>query len=198
VVNFSIMPNMSSQFQTSQTLNSSVNHRRRAMLWGVGGLAGVLGATAAWQRAATQTPALQEPFAGFWDLQWQAPDGTPVALNAFRGKALLLNFWATWCPPCVEELPLINAFYQENKSKGWNVLGLAVDKPSAVVSFLNKMPLAFPVAIADLAGVGLGRQLGNLTGSLPFSVVLDRTGNAIQRKMGRLHAQDLAAWARLK
>jgi hypothetical protein len=63
---------------------------------------------------------------------------------------------------------------------------------------LNKMPLAFPVAIADLAGVGLGRQLGNLTGSLPFSVVLDRTGNAIQRKMGRLHAQDLAAWARLK
>ena len=64
-----------------------------------------------------------------------------VKLADFRGKPLLINFWATWCPPCIEELPLINDFYVKNKANGWQVLGLAVDKPSSVQSFLKRMPL---------------------------------------------------------
>jgi thiol-disulfide isomerase/thioredoxin len=119
-------------------------------------------------------------------------------MESFRGRPLLLNFWATWCPPCVEELPLINAFYRENKANGWQVLGLAVDNLAPVQSFLKKMPLDFPVGMAGLAGAELGRSLGNLTGGLPFSVVLGSDGQTLHRKLGRLNAADLAVWVRLK
>jgi len=132
-------------------------------------------------------------------LQWEVPQGGDFMRMAdFRGRPLLLNFWATWCPPCVEELPLINAFYKENLANGWQVLGLAVDKASAVQAFLKKMPLEFPVGMAGIAGADLGRSLGNLAGGLPFSVALSANGSVIQRKMGRLTASDLQAWARLK
>lgn len=138
------------------------------------------------------------PVEGLWDLAWDTPQGTTLSMASFRGRPLLLNFWATWCPPCVEELPLINAFYQENKAKGWQVLGLAVDSLAPVQLFLKKMPLDFPLGLAGLSGAELGRNLGNLTGGLPFSVVLGADGQVLQRKLGRLKAADLAAWVRLK
>jgi thiol-disulfide isomerase/thioredoxin len=116
----------------------------------------------------------------------------------FRGRPVLINFWATWCPPCVEELPLINAFYDKNKSNGWQVLGLAIDKPVAVDTFLQKLPLHFPVGLAGLSGAELGRNLGNLTGGLPFSIALSADGSVIQRKLGRLSESDLDTWSRLK
>ena len=119
-------------------------------------------------------------------------------MASLRGRPLLINFWATWCPPCVEELPLINAFYNQNKSNGWQVIGLAVDKLTSVQSFLTKTPLDFPVGLAGLSGTELGKSFGNLSGGLPFSVVLGSDGAVAQRKMGRLSADDLSQWARLK
>ena len=115
-------------------------------------------------------------------------------MQSFQGRPLLINFWATWCPPCIEELPLIEAFYQENKAKSWQVLGLAVDKPDRVQSFLKSTPLSFPIAMAGLEGTELSRELGNPTGSLPFSVVFSSDGQIAQRKLGRLQAQDLDQW----
>lgn len=119
-------------------------------------------------------------------------------MESFRGRPLLVNFWATWCPPCVDELPLINEFYRQNKANDWQVLGLAVDKLAPVRAFLQKMPLDFPIGMAGLSGADLSRNLGNLAGGLPFSVVLGREGLVLQRKMGRLSAADLEAWLRLK
>jgi len=99
-----------------------------------------------------------------WGLEFETPAGGTVAMKSLAGKPLLLNFWATWCPPCVEELPMLNAFYREQSSKGWQVLGLAIDQPSAVRKFLARIPLDFPVGLAGLGGTDLGRSLGNLTG----------------------------------
>ena len=117
-------------------------------------------------------------------------------MQTFQGRPLLINFWATWCPPCVEELPLINAFFRQNTSKGWQVLGLAIDQPSAVRSFLARTPVSFPIGLAGLEGAGLGKSLGNASGALPFSVVLSGKGEVLHRKMGRLSAADLSNWSK--
>jgi thiol-disulfide isomerase/thioredoxin len=176
----------------------AVSRRRTFVL--AGAAAGLAGAGLAWWRGQqTEEPqALKEPVDGFWTQQWERPEGGVVRMQALRGRPLLINFWATWCPPCIEELPLINAFYDQNKSKGWQVLGLAVDKASAVQSFLAKMPLHFPVGLAGLSGAELGRNLGNLAGGLPFTVVFGADGAVVQRKMGKVSAQDLATWSGLK
>jgi len=180
---------------------TSAQVRRRLML-GVGAVAALVGVGAATWLSRSGGPTTQssgtEAAPGLWSLAWDTPQGGSVAMAALRGRPVLINFWATWCPPCVEELPLINAFYNQNKANGWQVIGLAVDKPSSVQSFLAKMPLDFPIGLAGLSGTELGKSLGNLTGGLPFSVVLGADGAVVQRKMGRLSPDDLAQWVRLK
>lgn len=173
--------------------------QRRAIVL-AGAAAAAAGLGVAWWKSQppVTTGSVAEPVTGFWGLQWETPQGGVVKMADFRGRPLLVNFWATWCPPCVEELPLVNTFFDKNKSNGWQVIGLAIDKPSAVQAFLQKMPLNFPVGIAGLSGAELGRSLGNLAGGLPFSVAMGGDGAVIQRKMGRLSEEDLAAWSRLK
>ena len=133
-----------------------------------------------------------------WTMEFERPEGGTLAMQALAGKPLLLNFWATWCPPCVEELPMLNAFFREHAAKGWQVLGLAIDQPSAVRKFLARLPLEFPVGLAGMDGTELGRSLGNLTGGLPFTVVLGGNGKVLHRKMGQVTAQDLQLWAGLR
>lgn len=173
---------------------------RRAVL-GVAALAAAAGGGVAWWRghgAAPEAAASAPLGEAFWSLQWETPQGGPLSMRSFFGRPVLLNFWATWCPPCVEELPLINEFYRLNKANGWQVLGLAVDKREPVQAFLQRTPLDFPVAMAGLSGTDLARSLGNVAGGLPFSVVLGGGASVLHRKLGRLTASDLEAWARLK
>ena len=105
--------------------------RRRLLYAGVAGAAALGGASFAWWKF---QPHAVEPGAeqALWGLEFETPAGSTVAMKSLAGKPLLLNFWATWCPPCVEELPMLNAFYREQSAKGWQVLGLAIDQPSAV------------------------------------------------------------------
>ena len=107
---------------------------------------------------------------------------------------MLLNFWATWCPPCVEELPMIDAFWREHAAKGLQVVGLAIDQPSAVKRFLERQALGFPVGLAGLGGTELARSLGNETGSLPFSVFFAADGRVLAKKLGQLSREDLVGW----
>ena len=171
--------------------------RRRLLYAGVAGAAALGGAGLAWwkfQPHAMEQGAEQ----ALWSMEFEKPEGGSVALQSLAGKPLLLNFWATWCPPCVEELPMLNAFYREHGANGWQVLGLAIDQPSAVRKFLQRIPLEFPVGLAGLGGTDLGRSLGNLTGGLPFTVVLSGSGRVLHRKMGQITPQDLQLWAALR
>jgi thiol-disulfide isomerase/thioredoxin len=158
--------------------------------------AGAAGMGMAWMRY-RPTDVGTEAERAFWASQFDGPNGEAVALAAWRGKPLLVNFWATWCPPCVRELPLLNDFYRANAARGWQVLGLAVDQPSAVRGFLQKLPLAFPVGMAGLAGTEISRSLGNPSGGLPYTVVFGREGAVVHRKIGEVSASDLSLWAQL-
>jgi thiol-disulfide isomerase/thioredoxin len=172
---------------------------RRGLLLGAGALAATAGLGLAWWKSQPGAPTQAlEPFPGFWAQQWSTPQGSPLLLQSFRGKPLLINFWATWCPPCIEELPLINAFFKKNSANGWQVIGLAIDKPASVQAFLQKMPLDFPIVVEPLSGSDLARELGNPSGSLPFSIVINAQGGVLQRKLGRLKQEDLDLWAQLK
>ena len=119
----------------------------------------------------------------------------PLALRSLFGQPLLVNFWATWCPPCVEELPLLDGFYQQQKAKGWRLLGIAIDQPSAVRNWLQRSPLSFPIALGGLQGSEMSKQLGNAAGGLPFSVLFSARGEVLERKLGQLSASDLSSWA---
>ncbi len=129
-----------------------------------------------------------------WSQSFVRTDGTSLSMSTFLAKPLLLNFWATWCPPCIAELPLLDDFFEKNKANGWQVLGLAVDQPDSVRTFLQRSPVSFPTALAGFPGIELSRSLGNISGGLPFTVVLDGSGRAIHRKIGRVTERDLRAW----
>ncbi|TXT40259.1 MAG: putative thioredoxin-like protein transmembrane protein [Comamonadaceae bacterium] len=177
---------------------STAKSSRRGWLAAAAGLgfAGV-GGGLAWRSAQRQSSALSEAENLFWQQQFSQLDGVALPVAVFKGKPLMLNFWATWCPPCVEELPLLNAFFNENKSKGWQVFGLAVDQMAPVKQFLKQSPLDFPVALAGFAGIEVSKTLGNLSGGLPFTVVFGSSGSVIHRKMGKLTASDLQVWSHM-
>lgn len=133
--------------------------------------------------------------AEFWGLRFEQPGGGELAMDSLRGAPLLLNFWATWCPPCVKEMPLLDAFYREQQARGWHVVGLAIDSPTPVREFLAKHPVTFPIGLGGLGGTELGRTLGNPSGALPFTVVIDRNARVMDRKLGALKSSDLSQWA---
>jgi thiol-disulfide isomerase/thioredoxin len=172
------------------------SQRRRWLTGGVALAALGGGAWLAWEqsRDAVSNDAALE---AFWALQLQQPDGSALALERLRGRPLLVNFWATWCPPCVRELPMINRFAQAQAGlgqQGVQVLGLAVDQTAAVQKWLARQPLDFPVAMTGAGGVTLTRSLGNINGGLPFTLLLDSQGQVRQRKIGELSEQELRHW----
>jgi hypothetical protein len=93
-------------------------------------------------------------------------------------------------------MPMLDAFFRENGSNGWQVVGLAIDQPSAVRKFLSKTPVSYPIGLAGLQGTELVKNLGNTAGGLPFTVVVDAAGAISARKMGKLEPGDLQAWRR--
>ncbi|TAK92841.1 MAG: TlpA family protein disulfide reductase [Aquabacterium sp.] len=134
--------------------------------------------------------------AAFWQQQFDTPKGGQLSLAKAQGKPTLINFWATWCPPCVKEMPELDHFHREFTPKGWAVIGLAIDGPTPVKEFLTKVAVGFDLGLAGFGGTELAQALGNESGGLPFSVMIDAKGKVRHRKMGATHFEELATWAR--
>lgn len=171
--------------------------RRRWLYGGVAAIAAGAGVGGAWWAEHRANGAAGEKIDdAFWSRSFTRPEGGEVKFADLKGKPLLLNFWATWCPPCVEELPMIDHFFKDHAANGWQVVGLAIDQPAAVRKFLEKLPVTFPIGLAGLEGTDLVKQLGNTAGGLPFTLVLNADGTVAARKMGKLEPSDLEAWRR--
>lgn len=130
-----------------------------------------------------------------WASSFQTPAGTPLVMATFRGRPLLLNFWATWCPPCVREMPAIDRFAREVAGRGWNVVGLAADNLEPVRDFLALRPVSYAIGLTGFAGIELSKTLGNSAGGLPFTLLLGRDGSVLQRRSGEIDGAQLSAWA---
>lgn len=170
--------------------------RRRLLYGGVAVAAAAAGLGGAWWREQRAAPKGEVLDAAFWGQRFERPEGGELLFEQLRGKPLLLNFWATWCPPCVEEMPLIDRFFRDHAANGWQVVGLAIDQPSAVRKFLQKTPVSYPIGLAGLQGTELVKSLGNTAGGLPFTLVLGASGTVAARKMGQLEPVNLDAWRR--
>ena len=183
-------------------------NRRNALLVGAGAAAGAAGLALAWRQqrrgdaaaasveALASAPASASASASIWSLSFETLQGPRLAMQGLRGRPLLLNFWATWCAPCVTELPLLDAFYREHAPRGWQVVGLAIDQPAPVREFLARHPVRFVVALGGAGSIDLARSLGNATGGLPFTAVFGRDGRIVDRKVGLVNADELAIWSR--
>jgi thiol-disulfide isomerase/thioredoxin len=168
---------------------------RRRWLVAAGAAAAAGGAGLAWWRSRDASSASDTLDPALWSLRFGAPAGAAHELAHFRGKPLLINFWATWCPPCVREMPALDRFHREFSSRGWQVLGLAADQPEPVRQFLARAPVGYPIGLVGFGGIDLSRRLGNLTGGLPFTVLLDSRSRVAQRHSGETHFEQLASWA---
>jgi thiol-disulfide isomerase/thioredoxin len=168
-------------------------NRRVALYAGVAAMAALTGAGVAWRRyeASSLSP---DAMQALWAAEFETPTGDALAMRSFQGRPLVINFWATWCTPCVEEMPLIDGFFRQNKENNWQVIGLAIDQPSRVRQFLKQFPVSYPIGLAGLDGTALAKNLGNDVGGLPFTVVLDAQGRLIQQKVGKLNPDELRNW----
>lgn len=170
--------------------------RRWLLTAGVGAAAALAGlGVDRWRRSRAPAAGADGDLSALWSLNLARPEGGNLALAALRGKPLLINFWATWCAPCVRELPEIDRFHREFGPRGWQVLGLAIDSPTPVREFLARVKVGYPIGLAGLEGTDLVFQLGNPQGGLPFSVMIDAQGKVLHRKLGETHYDELAGWA---
>ncbi len=120
---------------------------------------------------------------------FQSPSGAEVALADYQDKPLLLNFWASWCAPCVREMPLLQQTHAEYDDL--QIIGLAIDTKSNVQRFLQKVPVSYPVLLTGTTGIELMRELGNKSGVLPFTLFFKAGGRLQDSMVGELKPADL-------
>lgn len=132
--------------------------------------------------AATETPAAT---AG---VQFSFPDvqGQLQSADQWRGKILVINFWATWCGPCLKEIPEFINWQREYAGKNVQFIGIAIEDRAAVADYVQRVAVNYPVLVAGDVGSQLASQLGNIINAVPFTVIVNAQGQIVHRQPGEL------------
>jgi thiol-disulfide isomerase/thioredoxin len=161
--------------------------RRKAVLYGAAAVAaaaaGIVAGPLVLQDRSGAAALLSTVFP---DLQ-----GRARRLIEWRGRVAVVNFWATWCEPCREEIPLLIALSGKYAATGVEVVGIAIDTVDKIREYVAKFGISYPILVGDMRAIDLLRHLGNPAGALPYTVALDRSGAVAARKLGAYRADEL-------
>lgn len=178
--------------------------KRRTLIFGGAGLVAIATtAWFAWQSTSRRAPAANRAVGLPGAMAQKAepdpralyeatlPDltGSPVALRQLLGRPVVANFWATWCAPCVEEMPHLEAL--SKSLPDIQFVGIGIDTAANIAQFVTKIPVSYPLYVAGHAGIALVRELGNAAGGLPFTVLLDAEGRIFDTILGQVSPEDL-------
>ena len=126
-----------------------------------------------------------------------ALDGHPVALPAaYAGRRVLINVWASWCGPCIQEMPELQRFSAKQAVNGMQVVGIALDDAAAVRAFLQRVPVSYPILLDAPGPADAGVRLGNPKGVLPYSILVSADGHLLKQRLGPFADGQIEAWVR--
>ena len=129
------------------------------------------------------------------DIRLPDRDGKPRELSEWSGKLVVLNFWASWCGPCREEMPMLDAMRARYASKGVEVIGVAAEEAADALGFLEQNPVAYPILInAPDAPLDVSLHLGNTQSVLPYTALISRDGRLLATRMGNFSERSLQDW----
>ncbi len=158
--------------------------------WQAGQQATSIPATASTAQTPVETPKANEHRP---DFTLSDIHGQPRSIGEWDGKVIVLNFWATWCPPCVREVPALEKLFETYRDKGLVVIGVALDTTQPVIDFIDPQGVEYPVLIADQEGPALTQQYGNRLNVLPYTVIIDRQGNIVYRHRSEITFEEAEA-----
>lgn len=177
--------------------------KRRTVLLGLGGLAAMaVSGWAAWRASSRSAPAANRSVGvsaesvraqpnprALYDARLPGLDGQEFLLNALKGRPLVVNFWATWCAPCVQEMPYLDSMAKELPEIVF--VGIGIDTAQNIAQFVAKLPVSYRLLVAGHAGIAMVRELGNSAGGLPFTLLFDANGSIFDSILGQVEPVDL-------
>jgi thiol-disulfide isomerase/thioredoxin len=166
-------------------------NRRQWLIIVIISLLALLGGTLTSQWISKTGLASEPSIKAFFANVWQSPDGKPVNSGEWQGKVLVVNFWASWCPPCVEEMPTLDLLQQEFLQQNVVFVGIGIDSPSNIREVLKSTPVSYPIVIGGMEGSSLSKQMGNTQGALPYTVIISAKGKSIYTKLGKISEEEL-------
>ena len=156
--------------------------------WGVGSL---FDKTALSSKTKVEVSGKNSLWSEFLATPWKNPEGGDIDTSSWGNKTVVLNFWGSWCPPCVEEMPMLAHLSDEFKSQNVLFIGIGIDSPSNIREFLKKMPIPYPIAIGGLDGSNWAKRLGNEAGGLPFTIIIAPNGSSKITKLGKISEEEI-------
>ena len=170
----------------------------RRRVWIAAAVAATGVGTAAWlrtHRESASPAAGAQPNAGTFPAPLQTLDGKTLTNADIAGRAVVLNFWAPWCPPCIKEMPELDRFARSPAARATLVVGVAVDDRAMVEKFIRANPVAFPIVPMGFGGFSWVQQVSDQpNAALPFTAVYDRGGKLVQKKFGPTSEAELTRW----